>query len=394
MKKKTLLIKTKEIMKIKQHTPEWHTAKLSKIGASEIFSLVAHYCKDELKKANIDLGIEKAYKTPLELYLKVKFGVQDDSFSEVNREFGLGMEDYILYRLRQEQPKDDWGIDYEGSKSFIVNEKVSHLASCSPDGYVYVEGGEQNDIADYDKKTLINCNWGQGVLELKTTPYGFNFEADKGLKWSYIFQLQYQMLVCAKKWGILAAIAPKEKNYDTDFFKGKVLGKIEIKNQWEEEQIRVCTDKSGGRASYNAEGYIYPNFEDYYNLYHYIYPENKTIQNLCILALKRFQKALDGNILPNLSIDSLERLQREKKLLAKMYPDKYGTLKADEELEGLLKDEREANTQSLKDKTERENYICEIIEKMGNHIELVGSEFTARFSKKGSLLFSKTKGEK
>lgn len=383
-------------MKIKQNTPEWLEAKKSKIGASEIFSLVAHYCKDELKQANIDLDNEKAFKTPLELFLKVKFGVVDDSFSEVNRDFGLGMEGYILYRLGQEEKFKD-KVQFEGSKDFIVNDKNGHIACCSPDGYInfyteFTEVGEYYvSLQDFDDKTTIDANYSQGVLELKTTPFGFNFEAEKGLKWGYIFQLNYQMLVCNKKWGILAAIAPKEKSYDTDFFKGKVLGKVEIKSRWEEEKIRVFSDFSGGRATYNAEGYIYPNFDDYYNLYTYIYPENKTIQNLCILALERFQKALDNNILPNISIDCKVRLQREKGLLAKMYPDKYGSLKANEELEGLLKDEREANIQALKDETERQAYICEIIKKMGNHIELVGSESTAKFSKKGSLLFSKTK---
>ena len=61
---------------IKQNTEAWREAKKSKIGASEIFTLVAHYCKEELKQANIDLNSEKAFKTPMELYLKIKFGIQ------------------------------------------------------------------------------------------------------------------------------------------------------------------------------------------------------------------------------------------------------------------------------------------------------------------------------
>ena len=131
-------------MTIKQNTSEWLEAKKDKIGASEIFTLVAHYCKDELKQANIDLSNEKAFKTPLELYLKIKFSVQDDSISEVNSQFGLGMENYILYRLGQEE-KFKEQVFFEGSKDFVEMDfstgektevKVISLACCSPDGYV------------------------------------------------------------------------------------------------------------------------------------------------------------------------------------------------------------------------------------------------------------------
>ncbi len=378
---------TKEII---QQSEEWLAAKMSKIGASEIFTLVAHYCKAELKQANIDLTIkkeedkedekeEKAYKTALELFLKIKFQIQDDSFNEVNREFGLGMEEYILYRLGQEE-KFKERVQFEGSKDFVVNEKLSHLASCSPDGYITNSESAPFgfSLRDYDDSYTVTDAIGQGVLELKTVPYFFKFKANDGLKFSYIFQLQYQMLVCDKKWGILAAIAPREQSYDTDFFKGKVLGRLDIANNYPSVKKQIRREE----------------VNDYYNLYHYIYPKNKTIQNLCILALERFQKALDDNILPDLSIGCLVRLQREKLLLAKMYPDRYGVLKADEILDGLLKDQREANIQALKDKTDRQTYICEIIKLMGSHQELVGSESTAKFIKDGSLRFYKVKEKK
>jgi len=378
---------------IKQHTPEWYAEKLKKIGASEIFSLAAHYCKKELKQANIDLGNEKAFKTPLELYLKVKFGVQDDSISEVNSQFGLGMESYILYRLSQEE-KFKNQIEFEGSKDFVVNEKVNKMASCSPDGWIWrIKDLEATikttfpvfkdmGLRDFDDKININelrnGSCGDGILELKTTPYGFNFEADKGLKWAYLFQLHYQMLVCDKRWGILAAIAPKEKNYDTDFFKGKILGGL------------YAVDSFGLVKEYKDNVHNYIN--DYYNLYHYIYPENKTIQNLCILALKRFEKALDDNILPKLSIDCMERLTRERALLSIIKPERYGLINAreDEELNGLINDLKAAGTEQLKIKTEMEAAKCDLIIKMDNHIGIKGEDWTYKFAKNGSLRFSKT----
>lgn len=366
-------------MSITQGTSEWLEAKMSKIGASEIFTLVAHYCKDELKQANIDLDNEKAFKTPLELYLKLQFGVQDDSISEVNSQFGLGMEDYTIYRLRQEDDR----IFFGSTKDFIVNEKISNLASCSPDGYLDLKKGLFGLKLDcYDGNKEITYDDNQGVLELKTTPYAFNFEAKKGLKWSYLFQLQYQMLVCSKKWGILAAIAPKEKSYDTDFFKGKVLGMLQAAEAHLTSADRLY-----------ATHLEYLNSYDYYNLYHYIYPENKTIHNLCILALKRFQKALDDNILPDISLDCLERLTRERKLLSKLSPERYGLLNArkDSYLDGLINDLKAASTEQLKIKTEMEAAKCDLIQKMDNHIGIEGLDWTYKFAKDGSLRFSKTK---
>ena len=45
---------------------------------------------------------------------------------------------------------------------------------------------------------------------------------------------------------------------------------------------------------------------------------------------------MDNNKVPDLSKNQ-EKLMREKKMLARMYPEKYGKLQANQELNELLK---------------------------------------------------------
>lgn len=364
------------------NTPEWLEAKLPKVGSSDIFCLVNHYCQKELGQASINTEDEKSFSTPLEIYIRCKFGIKQDTISEVNSEFGLKMEDYIIYRLNQENEN----LVTQKSNDFIVWDKNDKMC-CTPDSYVKIKEGTK--IEDYDKKTIIDSSWGKGIRELKTADYGFNFNSEEGTRWSYIFQLQEQLLVSGLKWGSLDVLAPKEKSYDTDFFKGKVLGRLEADNSYKKD-VLDCEHPFDEDYINDA---VLNKIDDYYNLYHYIYPENKTIQNLCILALKRFQKALDDNILPDLSIDCLDRLTRERKLLAILKPEKYGLINAreDEELNGLINDLKAASTEQLKIKTEMEASKCELIQKMDNHIGIEGLDWTCKFAKDGSLRFSKTK---
>ena len=48
---------------ITQGSKEWLEAKQSKISASEIFTLVRHYCAKELEALNFDLKEEKSFRS-------------------------------------------------------------------------------------------------------------------------------------------------------------------------------------------------------------------------------------------------------------------------------------------------------------------------------------------
>lgn len=354
-------------MTIKQQSQEWLTKKRKYIGGSEIFSIALHYCKKEL--AQIGIENETSFKTALETYLEKKFDVKPDPISQVCSEFGLGLEDYIINRINQENKN----FVATGSKDFIINSNIDELAACSPDGFVEAK----EDFIDYDKKEIKAS---KGMLEVKTTPYQFNFEAEAGTRWAYIFQLQYNMLVCGNDWGLLACLAPKEKEFDNDFFKGKILGKLNLAeyiDQNIEHEYEILNEAQEG-------------VDKYYNLYTYTYKANKTIQNICKLALKRFQEAIDKVILPNLS-DNKDKLMREKKMLAKMYPNKYGEIMADNELNELLNERGIINNQFTILKTELEQTNCKIIQKMDKAICAKGFHYIAKFDKRHVLRVSQNK---
>jgi len=131
----------------------------------------------------------------------------------------------------------------------------------------------------------------------------------------------------------------------------------------------------------------------YYDLYNFVYPSNKTIQNLCLLALKRFQKALDDNILPNISKDNLVKLLREKKLLAQISSEKYGTFKADKALNAMLNERQIAKTEENKCRKDKEALNVELIKfiKKNSYGGIKGSEWMTSFNKKGSFLVVKAR---
>jgi len=350
-------------MTIKQQSQEWLTKKRKYIGGSEIFSITLHYCKKELEQ--IGIKNETSFKTALEVYLEKKFDVKPDPISQVCSEFGLGLEDFIINRINQENKN----FVATGSKDFIINSDIHKLAACSPDGFVEAK----EDFIDYDKKEV---EAGKGLLESKTV----YFFSESHSKWSYLFQCNYNCMLLDLPFFVLPQLKVKDSEHDKDFFKGKTLGKIESL-----EILRdnfKCLDK--------AKQDLYNYLDQYYDLEIYTHKANKTIQNICKLALKRFQDAMDNVILPNLS-DNKDKLMREKKMLAKMQPDKYGEIKADNELNELLNERGVINNQFAILKTELEQTNCKIIQKMDKAICAKGFNYIAKFDKRHSLRVSQNK---
>ena len=280
-----------------QHTEEWFDAKLKSIGGSEIGSLVQYYCAEEVQKYFPTLAEESFFSTPFEIFVKIKHGVRVDnderSSDERNTlEYGTKMEKYAVFRANQESR----GVaKYEGTDSFWENKEINKYATCSPDGFVELFGEKQSFGTD----EKINSTYGKGLLEIKTSQYGVNFENE--LSFQYILQLQWNMLITGCKWGSLFALLPKNKEGDELYNKGRKVALAGI-NQFE---------------ILNSE----------LNAKEWCYTENKALQQLCILAIKRFEVALNGREYPILSSNATKN-KRERVLLRHLKPSVYGEREA------------------------------------------------------------------
>jgi hypothetical protein len=345
-----------------QHSPEWLEAKKSKIGGSEIFTLVHYYCQEELKSLDVDLDKEMGFKTALELFIKLKFGVEDNNISEVNSVFGNEMEEYINARLNQELPSTATAR----TRDFIINEELHKLSACSPDGYVELSSNPCQ-LPDFDKTCLIDSDWEQGILEFKTTPFGFNFQITEGCKWAYIFQLTYNIMVCGARWGILAAITPKDKDFDTDFYKGQVIGKLKAKGV-------------------NAE--TMEELAGVYNFNYYVYKRIPALEGLILKALNCFQNDLDNNVYPEKS-GHPAKLARERKVIGLAFPDHYGEWQADEEVANMIEQRMIAKTEATKADSEAKDLEIEIIKKVNPYSKIIGLCHKLVWDKRNGLRFYK-----
>jgi len=364
-----------------QGSPEWLEAKQSKVSASEIFSLVHHYCKKDLEAMGFDLAKERPFRTVQELFLKVKFGAKLSEIDPIHSEFGNGMEPYIAYRLGQELPQ----LSIERSKQYIENQAFHPLAACSPDGYVELGGdiGDCDYLDDFDKTCKINFEWDLGALELKTANYFANFDVG-GCRLQYLFQLQFQLMVMSLKWGILAVLMPKSKEYDDPFFKGKTLGKLELYN-------------------FDLQAVGVDGLKEFYDLRHYIYPELKGFQALIMKALNCFQEALDKydtdqSVFPRNSED-LTGLQREKQLWGQLWADHYGKkqLAGEDELDKLFNERYQAQVEKMFAEQAFEvvnNQILQLVKQRGDDAfcEIKGTEHRMSYIKNGQVRFYRLKG--
>lgn len=366
--------------KIIQGSPKWHEARKSKIGASEIFTLVHHYCAKELRAMGFDLLKEKSFRTIQELFLKIKFGAELSPIDPICAKFGNGMESYVAYRLTQKLPE----IKIEKSKDFIINEILHPLAACSPDGYV--ETMNDSHIPDFDKTCEINNQWGRGALELKTANYFTNFGAEEGSKLQYIFQNQFQQMVLGFKWGIIAVLIPKQKEYDDPFFKGQILGRL-----YANEKLG-----SAGVNCWTPVG-LQENIDQYYDLYYYIHPNLPVFQQMILKALNAFQADLDAypadqSVFPRNSED-LTGLQREKKIWGQLWSDRFGILqlKQEDEVNYLLNQRHEAKIASMFAEGELLRIENEIKQKTEKYCEIIGTEQKMKWASNGVARFTKLK---
>lgn len=363
--------------KILQGSEEWKAARKSKIGASEVFTLVAHYCRKELEAMGFDLVKERPFRTIQELFLKIKFGAELSEIDPAFAEFGNGMEEYIAERLYHHPDMQEAEICVIRSKEFITNENLHPLAACSPDGYLSFDPAGCS-IPDFDKTCQIDDNWGRGALEIKTSNFFAGFTADQGAKLQYIFQHQFQMMVMDLKWGIIAVLMPKEKEFDDPFFKGRALENILITQSLKKD------------SRYSA----------CYDLHYYTYPRLIAFQALILKALKCFQDDLEGydvdeSRFPRNSED-LVGLQREKKMWAQLWPDHYGIrqLVENDDLNKLFNDRYQAQVEMMFAEQNFELLTNQILQKvkqagLDKYCEILGTENRMSWIKNGQIRFYK-----
>lgn len=338
---------------IKQQTSEWLEAKKQFIGASEIYSLIHHYCQSELVSLGINVIEEKPFLGTQELYLKLA-GAELEPIDPVLADFGNQMEGYILHRYQLEQGDK---LAITETDDFLTNPEFHKLAACSPDGFLEVIGSGK--ISDFDNKTQITAAWGEGVLELKTSNFFANFNG--GAKAQYLFQLQYQMAVAGKKWGALAVLNPTNPEFDSEYFKGQAV------------VLAKTNDKS---------------LADKYNLHFFVYPILPRFQELITKALNRFQEDFETKNYNNTRAKwSKEIVEREKRILAKIFPEKYGSLELCQEdpLDQCLNELQALKPEKLKLETEESNLKAQIQQLLGSHIEAIGTQFIIKFDKRGAM---------
>lgn len=251
---------------LKQNTEEWLNRKQLGVGASEIAAVVKSFVPyDELVKI---LGEKTAYSfydeplfiTGYTVYHKIAKGYRIPPLDDELSIYGHAIEKYFDWVM-----KDDEDFDFKGSEDFIERPDISKWAVCSPDGYAYAK----RPITDINGRPIEGNNF---VWEKKTVSL---FRAKKeemvlrGLPWQYIFQNQYQMLMCNREGGVISSLVLKE---DTPFIRGILTAYCQLEEfQKIHDLYQPCVD-------------------------HFVYKKLPEIQECILLGLKNFEDAIEkGN---------------------------------------------------------------------------------------------------
>ena len=194
---------------IKQNSAKWHNLKKSRIGSSEIFTLVSYYnTQEQLQNAGVDIDKFKdsAYITAYQLYHKLKNPklYNEPLFCDKLSQFGSRIEDYV----------------------FNLVQKKSALATYKRGRVIYnKDGGNDIKIASIDiegkansRQIIEDCNGNK--ISLVDSPNFIveckgmsNFKAfhkdiaNIGVDYQYIFQLQYQLYCSGFDWGKIFVVS-------------------------------------------------------------------------------------------------------------------------------------------------------------------------------------------
>ena len=241
---------------IQQGTEEWLSAKLQTVGGSEIYALVLGLCTaEEIKAVLPNYEPETSYTSPLLVGLKFLYG-QTTEIPEINKLYGNAME----------KPSVDWFNDiHKGvakcvfTRNFHVHEKYKQ-ASCSPDGYISLNG----KVQDFSTNEDITAESGLGLMEIKTARRQAGFQEEPVLQ--YLFQASWNAYVIGLEWFCIFLTFAKEYDFESELYKGKRIAYAEAN----------MLDKIKAELEYKT----------------FFYKQNNGIINLCLLALRRFTEKL------------------------------------------------------------------------------------------------------
>lgn len=345
-----------KISDIKANTPEWREIRKKYVGASEIYGILYHYKYNELKKIAYEYNykkIEKPFKSAYEIWHKLKYGHELEIESSVDGIFGKEMEKYIILYSRL---KSNININLKNSiNKFVINSNIHKLAACSPD--IFIE------------KNILS--------EIKTS----RFSQENQPKLKYITQLLYQMIICEMNKGTLIIASSKNKEKDSDFERGRILGTFERGAHTLKERMIL-------------EEFMEENF----NIYEYFYDNEiySNLQNLCFecLDLLEADLALDNE---PIAIDyetgepDLIFRNKELKLKTMLNQAQFGPIKVNgQELDQDLEEYKHGKEQIIAINQELERgaeYNIRLA--LMNNMELIGTNYRAHYDKGNKLRVQK-----
>jgi hypothetical protein len=347
-----------KISNIKANTPEWKEARKNYVGASEIYSLVYHYCYAELEQISkrLELPIEKPWKGAYEIWHKIKYGHELEMDNQDDAYFGKEMERYIIgwiernmfsslsqFSLARLLTSNEFNSNKYGEGFFVLNSDFHILAACSPDLFA--------------KKEML--------FELKTSRY----LKEQKSKLKYIFQLQYQMTICAIEKGNLIIAFSKDPKFDTDFQRGYILGGLK------------------------GMDYI----QNYFDIKNFQFGSDLEIQELCQKALNYLHNDILNNnpptsINPKTNELDFAAWNKDLKLMAMVNKACGPEWVIDTELNQALEDYKHGKEQIAAINAEiAQNAEYRIRKELLSHTELIGNNFRAYYDKGNKLRVQREK---
>lgn len=286
---KRILLENIGKTELKQNTEEWLNRKQLGIGASEIAAVVKSFVPyDELVKI---LGEKTAYSfydeplfiTGYTVYHKIAKGYRIPPLDDELNLYGHAMEKYFDWLMQ-----DDEDFAFKGSEDFIERPDISKYAVCSPDGYAYAK----KPIVDINGRPIEGKDF---VWEKKTvSTYKAKKEemALRGLPWQYIFQNQYQMMMCNREGGVISSLVLQE---DTPFIRGVLTAYCNLGE-----------------------------FQKIHDLYqpridHFVYKKLPEIQEVILLALKNFEEAIEKGNPPEINLHTARLSENDFRIYQAVY---------------------------------------------------------------------------
>ena len=287
----------------RQNTPEWLEEKNSGIGASEIAAVVKSFVpQKELmelmgEKPALNFLSEDLYSTGYQVYHKIKRGYRLPPLPDELSIYGHAMEKYLDWKMR-----DNTDFACQGTEDFIKRPDISPYAVCSPDGYAE---------SLHDSFVDVNCktHTTKRLVWEKKTVNPFKAARENifynGLPWQYIFQNQYQMLLCGCEAGIISSMVLEP---DTPFNRGRIVALIEQRQFEEIDRL------------FEIRGKI---------------PE---IQATILSALRHFETAVAENRIPEINDRCARLAEQDFKIYQAVYkqnPDARKLATSQDEFQGI-----------------------------------------------------------